>query len=38
MRRIDVIGIGVGVFLLGGGLYLGLRIAGLDTLSAGVWR
>ena len=37
MRRIDVIGIGIGVFLIGGGLYLGFRIAGLDGLSAGVW-
>lgn len=37
MRRIDVIGIGLGVFLLGGGLYLGFRIAGFDGLSAGVW-
>ena len=37
MRRIDVIGIGLGVFLLGGGLYVGFRIAGLDGLSAGVW-
>ena len=37
MRRIDVIGIGLGVFLLGGGLYVGFRIAGFDGLSAGVW-
>jgi hypothetical protein len=37
MRRIDVIGIGIGIFLMGGGLYVGLRIVGLDTLSAGVW-
>jgi hypothetical protein len=37
MRRIDVIGIGIGIFAIGGGLYLGLRMAGLDTLSAGVW-
>jgi hypothetical protein len=37
MRRIDVIGIGIGIFLIGGGLYVGLRVAGLDTLSAGVW-
>lgn len=37
MRRIDVIGIGLGVFLLGGGLYLGFRLAGFDGLSAGVW-
>lgn len=37
MRRIDVLGIGIGVFLVGGGLYVGFRIAGLDSLSAGVW-
>jgi hypothetical protein len=37
MRRIDVIGIGLGVFLLGGGLYVGFRLAGFDGLSAGVW-
>lgn len=37
MRRIDVIGIGFGIFLIGGGLYVGFRIAGFDNLSAGVW-
>ncbi|MEO1095818.1 MAG: DUF3007 family protein [Cyanobacteria bacterium J06638_28] len=37
MRRIDVIGIGIGIALIGGGLYVGLRIAGIDSLSAGVW-
>lgn len=37
MRRIDVIAIGIGVFLVGGGFYLGFRIAGFDTLSAGTW-
>lgn len=37
MRRIDVIGIGIGVFVIGGALYLGFRAAGLDDLSAGVW-
>ncbi len=37
MRRIDVIGIGIGVFLLGGGFYLAFRWAGFDTLSAGIW-
>lgn len=37
MRRIDVLGIGLGVFLVGGGLYVGLRVAGLDGLSAGIW-
>jgi hypothetical protein len=37
MRRIDVLGIGIGVFAIGGVLYVGLRFAGLDNLSAGIW-
>ncbi|MEM1309972.1 MAG: DUF3007 family protein [Cyanobacteria bacterium P01_H01_bin.153] len=37
MRRIDVIGMGLGIFLLGGGLYVGFRLVGLNGLSAGVW-
>ncbi len=37
MRRIDVVGIGVGVFAAGGLLYLALFWAGLDGLSAGIW-
>jgi hypothetical protein len=37
MRRIDVLGIGIGVFAIGGALYVGLRFAGLDNLSAGIW-
>lgn len=37
MRRIDVIGIGVGVFAAGGLLYLAFFWAGLDGLSAGIW-
>ena len=37
MRRIDVLGIGRGVFLTGGGLYLALSLAGLDGISAGIW-
>lgn len=37
MRRIDVIGIGLGVFLVGGGLYVALSLAGLDGISAGIW-
>ena len=37
MRRIDVIGIGLGIFLAGGGLYLGLSLAGFDGISAGIW-
>lgn len=37
MRRIDVIGIGLGVFIAGGGVYLTLSMAGLDGISAGIW-
>jgi hypothetical protein len=37
MRRIDVIGIGIGVFAAGGLLYLALSTLGLDGLSAGIW-
>ncbi|GAC1460360.1 MAG: DUF3007 family protein [Chamaesiphon sp.] len=37
MRRIDVIGIGIGVFAVGGLAYLLLQVAGLNNLQAGVW-
>ncbi len=37
MRRIDVIGIGIGVFLAGGILFLLLQGTGLDSASAGIW-
>lgn len=37
MRRIDAIGIGLGVFAAGGLAYLILQLAGLDSLEAGVW-
>lgn len=37
MRRIDVIGIGIGVFAAGGLLYLAFDWAGMDGLSAGIW-
>jgi hypothetical protein len=37
VRRIDVLGIGLGVFLAGGGLFLGFRLLGLDGISAGIW-
>ena len=37
MRRIDVIGIGIGVFAAGGLLYLVFAFAGLDGRSAGSW-
>jgi len=37
MRRIDVIGIGIGIFAAGGISYLLLQVAGLDNLKAGIW-
>jgi hypothetical protein len=37
MRRIDVIGIGLLIFLAGGLLYVLFRTFGLDTFDAGVW-
>lgn len=37
MRRIDVIGIGIGIFVAGGLAYLGLQLAGLDNVAAGIW-
>ena len=37
MRRIDAIGIGLGVFVAGGLIYLGLQQFGLDSQSAGIW-
>ena len=37
MRRIDAIGIGLGVFAAGGLVYVLLQLAGLDSLEAGVW-
>ncbi len=37
MRKIDVIGIGLGVFAAGGLVYIILQVAGLDSLEAGIW-
>lgn len=37
MRRIDAIGIALGVFLAGGLGYLGLQLVGLDGQHAGIW-
>ncbi|MFN4279022.1 DUF3007 family protein [Thermosynechococcus sp.] len=37
MRRIDVLGIGLGVFFAGGLVYLLLRMAGVEPLQAGIW-
>ncbi len=37
MRRIDVIGIGIGTFALGGVLYGLLQVIGLEAEKAGIW-
>ncbi len=37
MRRIDVIGIGIGIFTAGGLVYLVLKQAGLEDVNAGIW-
>lgn len=37
MRRIDAIGIGIGVFAAGGIIYIVLQVAGLDSQEAGIW-
>ena len=37
MRRIDAIGIGLGVFAAGGLAYAILQLAGLGSIEAGVW-
>lgn len=37
MRRIDVIGITLGMFIAGGLAYVALKVAGLDNLEAGIW-
>ncbi|MDP5337655.1 MAG: DUF3007 family protein [Nodularia sp. (in: cyanobacteria)] len=37
MRRIDAIGIGLGVFIAGGLGYVGLQLVGLDGQQAGIW-
>ncbi|MFN6562272.1 MAG: DUF3007 family protein [Nostoc sp. ChiSLP01] len=37
MRRIDAIGIGLGIFIAGGLAYVGLHLAGFDNQQAGIW-
>lgn len=37
MRRIDAIAIGLGIFLSGGLVYLGLKALGLQDVDAGIW-
>ena len=37
MRRIDAIGISLGMFVAGGLAYLTLQWVGLDSMNAGIW-
>ncbi|WP_353930240.1 DUF3007 family protein [Okeanomitos corallinicola TIOX110] len=37
MRRIDALGIALGIFLAGGLAYLGLQLVGLNSQDAGIW-
>ncbi|WP_138497628.1 DUF3007 family protein [Nostoc sp. PA-18-2419] len=37
MRRIDAIGIGLGIFIAGGLAYIGLQLVGFDNQQAGIW-
>ncbi|MBD2302141.1 DUF3007 family protein [Nostoc sp. FACHB-87] len=37
MRRIDALGIGLGIFIAGGLAYVGLQLVGLDAQQAGIW-
>lgn len=37
MRRIDVLAVGFGIFMVGGLLYAGLQVLGLDAQQAGIW-
>ncbi|HEY9652596.1 MAG TPA: DUF3007 family protein [Coleofasciculaceae cyanobacterium] len=37
MRRIDAIGIAIGVFAAGGIIYFILQVVGLDDFQAGIW-
>lgn len=37
MRRVDVIGIGLGLFVAGGLVFAVLRLTGADPTNAGIW-
>ena len=37
MRRIDALGICLGVFVVAGLVYLALQLFGLDSITAGIW-
>jgi hypothetical protein len=37
MRRIDAIGVGLGIFMAGGAIYGILLLLGFDNITAGIW-
>ena len=37
MRRIDAIGISIGIFVGGGLIYLVLQLVGVNSINAGIW-
>ncbi len=37
MRRIDALGITLGIFIAGGVTYLIFQLVGFDGISAGIW-
>ncbi|MBF2029452.1 MAG: DUF3007 family protein [Oscillatoriales cyanobacterium C42_A2020_001] len=37
MRRVDVVGIGIGIFAASGLVFALLQVAGLDSVDAGIW-
>jgi hypothetical protein len=37
MRRIDAIGISIGIFVGGGLIYLVLQVVGINSINAGIW-
>ena len=37
MRRIEIIGVGIGIFTFGGILYLILQVLGINDIEAGIW-
>ena len=37
MRRIDALGIALGVFIAAGLVYVALQVFGLDGINAGIW-
>ena len=37
MRRIDALGISLGVFVLAGLVYFALQLFGVDSINAGIW-